>query len=212
MDSPAAVSNEDSSRYSTQPNLLWTPDIERAIDSWRATGEFPFPDLNVFPQPHWPSLSKTDLRLIYHLCSVSIELQRNRTSKLTIWTDYVPRYVACSIQSSEMLTGRRLLSCAASHPFVWHALLSFSAAHLAWITQSAETRNLASQHNVIAMKGLYEATQVFSKVNSDGILAASLLLSWQSTEWWVLSRAVYLTQPLTFLGADGCGLSLVSER
>ncbi|KAF1811830.1 hypothetical protein P152DRAFT_398471 [Eremomyces bilateralis CBS 781.70] len=166
MDSPTAPGDE-SPRYPPQANLLWTPEIERTIDSWRATGEFPFPELNVFPQPHWPSVSKTDLRLIYHVCSISSELQRNRTSKLTIWTDYIPRF----------------LSCAASQPFVLHALLSFAAAHLAWVTQSPETRNLAFQHNMIAMKGLHEATPLFSKANSDSILAASLLLSWQSTEW-----------------------------
>lgn len=64
-----------------------------------------------------------------------------------------------------------------------HAVLAFSANHLAWITQSAETRNIAYHHGGIAVKGLHEAIGSFSKSNADAALAASLLLSWQSTDW-----------------------------
>ena len=63
------------------------------------------------------------------------------------------------------------------------AVLAFAASHLAWISQSAETRSLASSHGATAMKGLHEAMGSFSKSSADGILAASLLLSWQSTDW-----------------------------
>jgi len=80
---------------------------------------------------------------------------------------------------------RRFLSTAAQHPFVMHAVLAFSANHLAWVSQSSETRNLAFNYGAVAMKGLHEAIGTFSRANSDAILAASLLLSWQSTEWLV---------------------------
>jgi hypothetical protein len=75
------------------------------------------------------------------------------------------------------------MGLAASHPFVMHAVLAFSANHLAWISQSAETRTIASSHGATAMKGLHEAIGSFSKSNADAVLAASLLLSWQSTDW-----------------------------
>lgn len=77
----------------------------------------------------------------------------------------------------------RFMGLAASHQFVMHSILAFSASHLAWISQSAETRSLASSHGATAMKGLHEAMGSFSKNNADAILAASLLLSWQSTDF-----------------------------
>jgi hypothetical protein len=75
------------------------------------------------------------------------------------------------------------MGLAASQPFVMHAVLAFAANHLAWQSQSAETRNIASTHGATAMKGLHEALGSFSKGNADAVLAASLLLSWQSTDW-----------------------------
>jgi len=71
-----------------------------------------------------------------------------------------------------------------------HAALAFSANHLAWVSQSSETRNLAFNYSAAAMKGLHEAIGSFSKANSDAVLAASLLLSWQSTEWSVMRARV----------------------
>ena len=64
-----------------------------------------------------------------------------------------------------------------------HSVLAFSAAHLAWITGSSETNNLAYYHQGIALKGLHEALGSFSRQSSDAVLAASILLSWQATEW-----------------------------
>jgi hypothetical protein len=64
-----------------------------------------------------------------------------------------------------------------------HALLSFSANHLAWVHTSKETRNLYLQHGSIALRGLHEAIGTFSQANADAVLAASLLLLWQATDW-----------------------------
>ncbi|KAF1844220.1 uncharacterized protein K460DRAFT_369089 [Cucurbitaria berberidis CBS 394.84] len=166
MDSPAAMMPE-SPQSPQQPNLLWTPEIEATIEVWRQTGEFPFPELRVYPQPQWRALPKTDLRLIHHLSSISNEMFRNRTSKSTLWTDMMPKF----------------LSIAASHPFVMHSILAFSASHLAWISQSNETRNLAFHHVSVALKGLHDGITNFTKLNSDAVLASSLLLAWQATDW-----------------------------
>ena len=63
------------------------------------------------------------------------------------------------------------------------AVLAFSASHLAWMTENSETQHLAYHHRGEAIKGLHEAIGLFSKNNSEAILAASILLSWQATEW-----------------------------
>lgn len=64
-----------------------------------------------------------------------------------------------------------------------HALLSFSANHLAWLHSSNEIRNLHIQYGGTALRGLHEAIGNFSHQNADAVLAASLLLLWQATEW-----------------------------
>ncbi|KAJ9667218.1 hypothetical protein H2201_002739 [Coniosporium apollinis] len=84
-------------------------------------------------------------------------------------------------QASDYLP--KFLSLAASHPFVKHSILAFSASHLAWISTSPETRNLAFHYGGIALKGLHEAIGNFSRTNSDAVVASSLLLSWQATDW-----------------------------
>lgn len=64
------------------------------------------------------------------------------------------------------------------------ALLALSASHLAWRTKNSDTNNLAYHHRGVALKGLHEAIGVFSPENAEAILAASILLSWQATEWY----------------------------
>ena len=76
-----------------------------------------------------------------------------------------------------------LITVALSHDFVMSAMLALSASHLAWQTKNPDTDNLAYHHRGVALKGLHEAIGDFSRENSDAILAASMLLSWQATEW-----------------------------
>jgi len=64
-----------------------------------------------------------------------------------------------------------------------HALLSFSANHLAWTHRSNDARNLHIHHGSIALRGLHEAIGSFSPANSDAVLAASVLMLWQATDW-----------------------------
>jgi hypothetical protein len=65
-----------------------------------------------------------------------------------------------------------------------NSILAFSASHLAWITRNQDTKHLAYHHRGVAIKGLQKAIGAFSKENCDAILAASILLSWQTTEWY----------------------------
>ena len=77
------------------------------------------------------------------------------------------------------------LKIGSDYAFVMHALLALSATHLAWLTECPLTFNRAYEHRGIALKGLHEAIGAFDRGNSDAVLAASLLLSWQATEWCV---------------------------
>ena len=79
----------------------------------------------------------------------------------------------------------RFLDTAAGFDFVMSAILAFSATRLATESNSTETKNLALQHRGIALNGLHGAIGNFSEDNSDPILAASILLSWQASDWYV---------------------------
>lgn len=70
------------------------------------------------------------------------------------------------------------------HPFVLHAIVAFGASHIAWQTSSGETKTLATEYTAMATRGLQEAMSApLSKSNGDGILAASILLSWLQNDW-----------------------------
>lgn len=77
----------------------------------------------------------------------------------------------------------RIIRIGATHSYVLHALLAFSAMHIAYLTDCPLVGNMAYEHRGIALKGLHEAISIFSRENSDAILAASLVLSWQATDW-----------------------------
>ena len=77
----------------------------------------------------------------------------------------------------------RIIQIAATNSYVMHALLAFSAAHITFLTNCPLVGNMEFEHRGIALKGLQEAIGTFSKETSDAILAASLVLSWHSTDW-----------------------------
>lgn len=64
-----------------------------------------------------------------------------------------------------------------------HALLALSATHIAWLTDCPMVKQMAYRHHGESLVGLREAIGVFSRESSDAVLAASLLLSWQASEW-----------------------------
>ncbi|KAF7948784.1 hypothetical protein EAE96_007975 [Botrytis aclada] len=164
MDMPV---QEERAATPEKADLLWTPEIEADIERWQQTGNFPFPDLYIYPAPNPQYFNFEDLRLIHHVASVSSELSIHDAGNFTIWTRQIPL----------------LLKIGSSYPFVMHALLALSATHLAWLTDCPLTANMAYIHRGIALKGLHEAIGEFSRQNSDAVLGASLLLSWQATEW-----------------------------
>ncbi|KAL2871849.1 putative C6 transcription factor RosA-like [Aspergillus lucknowensis] len=162
-----ATVHDESTSIRKVPDLLMSAEIEMEIKNWHLTGLPPYPELMHFPRNCWGKLSRTDLRLIHHIIGLSIDLHRRGLSNCTIWAQKMPLF----------------LSIAISHDFVMSSILTLSAAHLAWITRNQETKQLAFHHRGTAIQGLQKAIGAFSRENCDGILAASILLSWQDSEW-----------------------------
>ncbi|KAJ5682814.1 hypothetical protein N7462_005979 [Penicillium macrosclerotiorum] len=158
------------------PDLLMSPDIEIEIENWHRSGITPYPELVGCPPTSWSGLSRSDLRLIHHIVGLSIDLHRRGLSNCTIWAQMLPS---------------SFLGLALSNDFVMSAILALSAFHLAFLTRDQETKQLALHHKATAFKGLRTALGYAiatpSKINSEAILAASILLSWQATEYpsWV---------------------------
>jgi hypothetical protein len=158
---------EDRSNSPDKPDLMSTPEIEAAIEQWQRTGIFPFPGLNIYPTPSPQHHSVEDLRLIYHVASICDELAAMDANNFTLWTRQIPT----------------IIKIGATNSYVMHALLAFSAMHIAWLTDCPLVGNMSYEHRGVALKGLQEAIGSFSRETSDAVLAASLVLSWQATDW-----------------------------
>lgn len=76
-----------------------------------------------------------------------------------------------------------IIGIGASHRFVMDALLAFSAEHISNITGCPMVGKMAVEHRGHALNGLSQAIANFTEENSDAVLAASLTLSWQATDW-----------------------------
>ncbi|KAL8396741.1 hypothetical protein RB594_003717 [Gaeumannomyces avenae] len=159
--------SDERSTSPDRPDLMWTPEIETTIEQWQRTGIFPFPQMNIYPAPNPQVLTIEDLRLIHHVASISHQMLRIDADGFTLWTRQIPT----------------LIRIGATNSYVMHALLAFSAMHIAFLTDCPLVGNMAYEHRGVALKGLQEAIGTFSRETSDAVLAASLVLSWQATDW-----------------------------
>lgn len=177
---------------------------------WQSTGIFPFPTLGVYPAPMPHLYVYEDLGLIYHVASLYHELASIDANNLTLWTRHIPTYVeplahpcyphlhvpAALCDAARVILATKLpfpladhllpislLRIGATTPYVMHALLAFSAMHIVHLTDSPRVGSMAFEHRGVALSGLHEAIGSFSRETSDAILAASLVLSWQATDW-----------------------------
>ncbi|KXJ93259.1 hypothetical protein Micbo1qcDRAFT_54373 [Microdochium bolleyi] len=150
-----------------KPDLMWNPRIEAAIQLWQQTGAFPFPALSIYPAPDPQAYTLEELRLIYHVSAICDEMNRMDANGFTLWTRQIPT----------------VLRIGATNGYVMHALIAFAATHIAFLTDCPLVGNMAYEHRGIAFNGLQEAIGNFSRGNSDAVLAASLVLSWQATDW-----------------------------
>lgn len=72
---------------------------------------------------------------------------------------------------------------ATRHDYTMQSLVALSATHLASTCRSAALDQIAFAHRGNAFRSLSEAVGALDKENSDAVLAASALLSWQSPSW-----------------------------
>jgi hypothetical protein len=59
----------------------------------------------------------------------------------------------------------------------------FSAEHISSITGCPIVRKMVFEHRGNALTGLSRAINTCSQANSDAVLGATLMLSWQATDW-----------------------------
>ncbi|KAK4556729.1 hypothetical protein LTR86_006300 [Recurvomyces mirabilis] len=83
-------SDTESQQSPEQSSLTLTPGTESLVNLWQQTGNFPYPELQVFPAPLAHELSRTELTLIHHLSTISNDLLLKGTSHLTTWTQKMP--------------------------------------------------------------------------------------------------------------------------
>lgn len=74
--------------------------------------------------------------------------------------------------------------------------------HIAFLTDCPVVGNMAYEHRGKALKGLHEAISSFSRENSDAILAASLALSWQATDWRSWTQLMHGTSTVSLSFAN----------
>lgn len=74
------------------------------------------------------------------------------------------------------------MNIAVSCDFLLHAVLGWSATHLAHVTGDQEIQQDAYMHRCEALRGLQVAIKSFSKENSDAVLCASIVMAWQSSD------------------------------
>ncbi|KAK9462399.1 uncharacterized protein V1516DRAFT_670158 [Lipomyces oligophaga] len=109
----------------------------------------------------FPTLSETDMKLLQHISLVSTRFILARPEHTLIWKEV-------AVQSAQ------------TEPFILHAFLALASAHLAFLFNSAELFRYSLEHKNAALCGTQIALTQFSKYNSENVLAASLLLCWQS--------------------------------
>ena len=78
------------------------------------------------------------------------------------------------------LTYYSFLAIAFSYDFVRQAILALSASHLAEAFGQKDAAQEIKKHQIHSLHGVRETIGRFSKETSDAVLAASLLLCWQS--------------------------------
>lgn len=78
-----------------------------------------------------------------------------------------------------------MFQLAATFDFVAHMLAAASAERLAIRAKSQEASVDAYRYHTLALRGLTQAMQSFSRSNADAILATALGCSYQMPDWFV---------------------------
>lgn len=91
MDNTAAA--ESTSPASTIGEFTWPTAIEVGTHDWQQTKTFPFPHLQLTAPPNPDDLSTEECRLLFHICTLSKNLELNQSARFTTWAHKMPEYV-----------------------------------------------------------------------------------------------------------------------
>lgn len=92
MDNLAAV--ENASPVSTIGEFTWPIEIEIGTYDWQQTKRFPFPHMQVTAPPNPDDLSTEECRLLFHLCTMSENLELSKSARFTTWAHKMSEYAA----------------------------------------------------------------------------------------------------------------------
>ena len=92
MDDPAVA--ENASPASTIGEFAWPSDLELGTNHWQQTKDFPFPHLQLTSPPNPDNLSTEECRLLFHICTLSKNLELSNSARFTTWAHKMPEYAA----------------------------------------------------------------------------------------------------------------------
>ncbi|KAE9373902.1 hypothetical protein N431DRAFT_504404 [Stipitochalara longipes BDJ] len=149
------------------PALKWPSTADHSCRRWKDSGEPPFPFLQLPKTPSWHNLSLENLRHMHHLALLASILELSRTRHFCLWWSEFIIFVQLALKFE----------------FVAYAVMAHSAGRLALVTKLSAAFEDAARYRSLAMQGLNQAINSFSKDNADAILCASLCLSDQEPDW-----------------------------
>lgn len=110
------------------------------------------------------ALAPRELRIFHHMSQMTNDLWNSNVHELALGRAGLPVFIQLALENE---------SCR------W-AWLAQSASHIRSLAPSEEISNLCRLYRVQAFASLQRAIDVFSPQNSDSVLAASILLSWDA--------------------------------
>jgi hypothetical protein len=133
------------------------------------------------PAPSLHRLPPNQHKLLYHMSSIAMSIDATNQSDVVIYLKRLPALVLPGM-TKYFTDSSRFLTIAYNYEFVKHGLMAWAASHIGFTTKSQEAHNVAAHFRYLAIAGLNRAIVRFNEKNSDAVLAASLLLSWQAPD------------------------------
>lgn len=166
--------------------LWWPTHIEKSCMQWKETGYPPFPTLKIAASLGWHTMPLAELRYLYQTGLAVSVLDISGTSDMCLLLGEFRTYVS-SLRLLRLILIKlcRMFQLATSFSFVAHMLAAASAERLAIRAKSHQASVDAYRYHTLALSGLRQAMQSFSKSNADAILATALGCSYQMPDWCV---------------------------
>lgn len=164
--------------------LWWPTHIEQSCMQWKETGNPPFPTLKIAPSLGWHTMPLAELRYLYQTALAVSVLDISGTSDMCLLLGEFRTHVSLlGLLSFTLIKLYRMFQLATTFSFVAHMLAAASAERLAIRAKSQEASVDAYRYHTLALSGLRQAMQSFSRSNADAILVTALGCSYQMPDW-----------------------------